>query len=1120
MNEELKIIITAATEGAKKGIKDIKSELGGVSKSAKGASKGIGAAMKGVAIGAAAAIGAIVAVGAALVKLGKASLDFQKAQAKLNTAFQSMGSTAKQAAESYNGLFRFLGDTDKSAEAAAHLAKLTTNQKELAEWTKVCQGIYATFGDSLPIEGLTEAANETARVGQVTGTLADALNWAGVSEDEFNAKLAKCTSYSEREALIRSTLNGLYTDAAEIYEKNNKKLIEYNESQARLDASMASAGQACIPLMTALNNLAAVLFDALKPAIDVIVPALAQLVNWLSQGIQAVMGLFGAVTGASASINSFASASSGIGDAAGSAGDLAAGFDDAAKAAEKAKKATMGFDELNIVSSGSSSGGDSGSSGPGYMAPQVGAQNFTMEVEQTEGKASGLAETMKKVAAELKDVFAPTIEAWTSGFETIKESWNSAKPHFIQGGKDIINAFKELGGYVVGTLVPDLVNSFSTNLAPMITDVFGWRLEQAGKNFEMLGGVINDAVSTIIIPAFEAIKTTVTDTFSYIGEAWAQHGEPLLEKASKACDHIRQTFVNLYEQFLKPICDKIIAVFKQVWENGLGPMTKKFVDAVMEIGECLLQLYNEFIAPIVDWIVANIVPIIKNYLERLIEHIGKVVTFIANAIGGVIDVIKGIVQFITGVFTGDWEKAWEGIKNIFSGIWEAIKNIALAAWEGIKYPFQEAGAFFGDIWELIKSIFAGVAEWFSGIFSAAWEGIKSAWSAVVDWFAGIWQGICDAFASVGQWFADIFTAAWNGICEAWSGVTQWFSDLWDSIVEIFSGVADWFTGIFTSAWEGIKSAWSGVTQWFSDIWSNISTTFSNVGGWFSEKFQAARTGVNNAFSTVGSWFSEKWTGIKNTFAPAGEWFSSKFQSARTSVNNAFSSVGSWFGSRWSDIKSSLSSVGSWFSDTFSKAYTNTTNAFKNAKTGFSNVWSNIKSGFGNVSDWFKNTFTNAWTAVKNVFSSGGKIFDGIKDGILSGLKSVINKIIEGINKVIAVPFNGINSALKSIKNVEIVGIKPFSWLPTISVPQIPKLARGGIVDQATLALIGERGKEAVVPLENNTEWIDKLVERLTSRQQAPSKIVLMLDGKELGWANINSINNITRQTGALQLQLV
>jgi SLT domain-containing protein len=93
-------------------------------------------------------------------------------------------------------------------------------------------------------------------------------------------------------------------------------------------------------------------------------------------------------------------------------------------------------------------------------------------------------------------------------------------------------------------------------------------------------------------------------------------------------------------------------------------------------------------------------------------------------------------------------------------------------------------------------------------------------------------------------------------------------------------------------------------------------------------------------------------------------------------------------------------------------------------------------------------------------------------------------------------------------------------LPTISVPQIPKLAKGGIVDEATLAMIGERGKEAVIPLENNTAWMDILAEKLASRQKGPEKIVLMLDGRELGWANINSINSITRQTGSLQLQLV
>ena len=312
MNEELKIIISAVTDGAKKSIHDIKQELKGVSGSAQGASKGFGAAMKGIGKSALIAVGAIAAVGAAVVALGKKSLELQRSQAKLETAFQSMGSSASQAAESYKGLFRFLGDADTSVEAASHLAKLTTNQKELAEWTKVCQGVYATFGDSLKIESLTEAANETARVGKVTGTLADALNWAGVSEDEFNAKLANTTSFEEREALIRGTLNDLYKDASDIYEKNNKALLEYNESQARLDSSLGRAGAAVKPLLTAINNLSAALLDALKPALDFIVPAISTFVGWITKGIEAVLGFFGVLSGGSATVKTFTQMGAGI----------------------------------------------------------------------------------------------------------------------------------------------------------------------------------------------------------------------------------------------------------------------------------------------------------------------------------------------------------------------------------------------------------------------------------------------------------------------------------------------------------------------------------------------------------------------------------------------------------------------------------------------------------------------------------------------------------------------------------------------------------------------------------------------------------------------------------------
>ena len=170
--------------------------------------------------------GAIAAAGAALLSLSSSTEEYRNNQAKLTTAFEAAGSTAETAKETYNDLYRVLGDGGQATEAANHLAKLTTNEKELEQWTTICQGVYATFGDSLPIEGLTEASNETAKVGQITGSLADALNWAGISEDDFNKKLEKTNTEAEREKLIREALNGIYEDAANKYERNNAAVLE------------------------------------------------------------------------------------------------------------------------------------------------------------------------------------------------------------------------------------------------------------------------------------------------------------------------------------------------------------------------------------------------------------------------------------------------------------------------------------------------------------------------------------------------------------------------------------------------------------------------------------------------------------------------------------------------------------------------------------------------------------------------------------------------------------------------------------------------------------------------------------------------------------------------------
>ena len=169
-------------------------------------------------------------------------------------------------------------------------------------------------------------------------------------------------------------------------------------------------------------------------------------------------------------------------------------------------------------------------------------------------------------------------------------------------------------------------------------------------------------------------------------------------------------------------------------------------------------------------------------------------------------------------------------------------------------------------------------------------------------------------------------------------------------------------------------------------------------------------------------------------------------------------------------------------------------------------------------EWFRTTFSTAWQAVKAVFSTGGRVFDGIKEGILSGLKACINAIIRGINKVVAIPFNGLNSALDTLRGVSIFGLEPFGWMPQISVPQIPELAKGGVLKKGQVGFLEGDGDEAVVPLEQNTEWIDKVANKLADVLGGSNRdIVLQVDGKTFARASINSINQLTRQTGKLAL---
>ena len=340
------------------------------------------------------------------------------------------------------------------------------------------------------------------------------------------------------------------------------------------------------------------------------------------------------------------------------------------------------------------------------------------------------------------------------------------------------------------------------------------------------------------------------------------------------------------------------------------------------------------------------------------------------------------------------------------------------------------------------------------------SGTFSAWG---EWLNGIWESISTWFSNTISAIGDFFSRVWNDIKEGAKAAV-------DAIVGFFANIGNWFYtnviepvgNFFSDLWQSIKDIAKLVADWFVQAWTDIKDFFVNI--WNSIKEKASNT----------------WEGIKNVFSTVGNWFHDK----------VISPVANFFSGMWDKLKN-----------------------------GAKNAWNGIKSVFSTVANFFGDIFSKAWKKVKDIFSTGGKIFDGIKDGIVNAFKTIVNAIITGINKVVALPFKGINWALNKIKSVEILGLKPFDWISTISVPQIPKLAKGGITNGATLAEIGEAGREMVLPLESNTQWMDLLADKINQRQgrSIPTKLVLQVNGRTFGETAIENINEITKQTGTLPL---
>lgn len=228
---------------------------------------------------------AVAGMTAAFIALDGATEEYRVAQGKLNAGFRAAGLSADTARKSYRNFYAILGDTDTATEASQLLANMAKNDEEVTKWTRIAAGVHGTFGDSLPIEGLVESANETARTGKVTGVFADALNWVGIMEDDFNAKLEQTTDVSKRNQLIMDTLSKTYDKAADSFYANNQQVINARRNHATLDEMLAKVGDTSSKLKNQLWVLAGAAEDGSirsGSALDWVQKKADALTDWLS----------------------------------------------------------------------------------------------------------------------------------------------------------------------------------------------------------------------------------------------------------------------------------------------------------------------------------------------------------------------------------------------------------------------------------------------------------------------------------------------------------------------------------------------------------------------------------------------------------------------------------------------------------------------------------------------------------------------------------------------------------------------------------------------------------------------------------------------------------------------
>lgn len=866
-----------------------------------------------------------------------------------------------------------------------------------------------------------------------------------------------------------------------------------------------------------------------------------------------------------------------VDDAGDSAGGLADNLGDSAKNAKKAAKellGLLGFDEINILQkpkdddAGGSGGGGKGGKGKGGGGGPF--KDILPEVELTDmdNKFKSIFDGLGDKLKGLFDLFKKGFDAAfrPEGIKRIKTALDQIAKTMGEIATDprVVNAFNRMAekiAYALGQVTGSIATiglGIGVFLAESIANGLGRQKERITRAlvalFDNIGN-ISEAVGNIAQDFSSAFYDVITSTGAVrIGSAIVSTLLSLTSTIVEVGSKLAGSLFKGFEKVVVTSAPKISSVFQSLLDT-VAPVFESIERSVNKFGDGLSRVYDEHVVPAINSIanafngLIDIIQILwenswQPFAEFLSGVFGVSIEGISDLLGGgllaTLGLLADAIKLVADGFTvfSDWCKenkepivalitTWQtinflswaeqagGLAGAFSLLGSkvslivgGIKNLGLA----IKALTFDKLVSFGETIYLntlyAKDFVVNSGKTIAQLGKTALELGKSAlaWTAHA---AKMGLATAAEFAhSVAAGVATAATWAFNAALAVLTSPITWIIAAIAALIAI--GVLlyqNWDTVVefAKTAWQGLCDFISGICraigEFFSGLWTKLQEIFEPIGQWFGEKFQQAWDAIVNIFTPIGSWFGQRWADVTSALANIGAWFTDMFQKAWTGLTNIFSKLGSWFGERWNDVTSVLANVSSWFGNMFTSAYNAVKNAFSSIGGFFSGVWSTVQSIFVN--------------AGQKVGSAVGGAFRSAVNGVLGTIENVVNGFIGMINGVLGV-----------VRNLPGLG-----WVGSVSTVSLPRLARGGIVDSPTIAMIGEAGKEAVVPLEN-TGFIQTLGRVVSSAVvnaiagispqggfSGDGDIVIQIAGHEFGRVAIQEINKEHERAGQTLLKI-